>query len=159
MRPCNLMVSSTASNIFPPTSPVHTCRPWISVALQQPNLDKNKNQIQKNKRKQTKNSSIIGKRHICVLNFEQSLCFSNETVLFPNQVTFPVVWMTWIQSSSHPMNSRSFFWYLKFDGTSDHLHVWFLRQTRDDILLQYHLLVSYFFITTHCHYVPEIPKR
>jgi hypothetical protein len=44
------MLSSTASNVFPPTSSVHTFRPWISVALQQPNLDKNKNQIQKKKK-------------------------------------------------------------------------------------------------------------
>lgn len=50
MRPCNLMLSSTASNIFPPTSSVHTFRPWISLAPRQPNLDKNKNQIQKKKK-------------------------------------------------------------------------------------------------------------
>jgi hypothetical protein len=76
--------------------------------LRQPNKDKTEPEALS---LITKDSSVTGKRHICVLNFKQKISFHNETIFFPpghspNLVSFLEVGMRRIQNFSHPMSNN-----------------------------------------------------
>lgn len=58
----------------------------------------------------TKKSSIIGKRYISVLNFDEAISFGDDAILFPfgdspHQVSFFEVWVFRIQHFTYSISN------------------------------------------------------